>query len=200
MGQVLQAGAGQAPARQALLRAGLADTTPATTINRVCGSGLKAVMLAAAGIRAGDGDLYVAGGMESMNGAPFLLRKARFGYRLGTGTIDDSTVPTGCGAASRTATWAPTPSGSRSTTSVSREDQDAFALAVPPAGRRGPGGGPVRRRDGAGHRPRRQGPRDARHRRRGPARRLDARGAGEAQARVRPAGRRGPRRRDDRAP
>ena len=85
MGQVLQGGAGQAPARQALLRAGLADTTPATTINRVCGSGLKAIMLAAAAIRAGDGDLFVAGGMESMNGAPYLLRKARFGYRLGRG-------------------------------------------------------------------------------------------------------------------
>jgi acetyl-CoA C-acetyltransferase len=74
MGQVLQAGAGQAPARQALLRAGLADTTPATTINRVCGSGLKAVMLAAASIKAGDGDVFVAGGMESINGAQFLRR------------------------------------------------------------------------------------------------------------------------------
>src|SRR3954469_5584350 len=78
MGQVLQAGAGQAPARQALLRAGLPDTTPATTINRVCGSGLKSIMLAAASVKAGDGDLFVAGGMESMNQAPFLLRKARF--------------------------------------------------------------------------------------------------------------------------
>ena len=85
MGQVLQAGVGQAPARQALLEAGLPDTTPATTINRVCGSGLKAVMLAAASIKAGDGDVYVAGGMETMNGAPYLLRKARFGYRLGNG-------------------------------------------------------------------------------------------------------------------
>jgi acetyl-CoA C-acetyltransferase len=95
MGQVLQAGVGQAPARQALLRAGLADTTPATTINRVCGSGLKAIMLAAAGIKAGDGDLYVAGGMESMNGAPYLLRKARFGYRLGAATMDDAAVADG---------------------------------------------------------------------------------------------------------
>ena len=115
MGQVLGAGSGQAPARQALLRAGLADTTPATTINRVCGSGLKAIMFAAAGIRAGDGDLYVAGGMESMNQAPFLLRKARFGYRLGAGnpaTIRRSW--TGSGARSRTATWEPTRSGSRS--------------------------------------------------------------------------------------
>ena len=130
MGQVLQAGAGQAPARQALLRAGLADTTPATTINRVCGSGLKSIMFAAAGIRAGDGDVCVAGGMESMNQAPFLLRKARFGYRLGNG---DARGRDGARRAvvqrSRTATWAPTPSASRSRTSVSREDQDAFALA-----------------------------------------------------------------------
>jgi acetyl-CoA C-acetyltransferase len=128
MGQVLQGGAGQAPARQALLRAGLSDRTPATTINRVCGSGLKAVMLAAAGIRAGDGDLYVAGGMESMNGAPFLLRKARFGYRLGSGSLDDSAVSDGlwCGVedchmgthAERVAIHS----------QVSREDQDAFAL------------------------------------------------------------------------
>src|SRR5674476_526824 len=85
MGQVLQAGAGQAPARQAALAAGLSPTTPATTINRVCGSGLKAIMLGAAAIKAGDADLVVAGGMESMNGAPFLLQKARFGYRLGDG-------------------------------------------------------------------------------------------------------------------
>ena len=70
MGQVLQAGAGQAPARQALLKAGLSDTTPATTINRVCGSGLKSIMLAAAEIKAGDAEIVVAGGMESMNQAP----------------------------------------------------------------------------------------------------------------------------------
>ena len=70
MGQVLQAGVGQAPARQAALRAGLPVTTSATTINRVCGSGLKAIMLAAAEIRAGDAEIAVAGGMESMNLAP----------------------------------------------------------------------------------------------------------------------------------
>src|SRR4249920_15041 len=90
MGQVLQGGAGQAPARQAVLRAGLAETTSATTINRVCGSGLKAIMLAAAEIRAGDADLAIAGGMESMNGAPYLLPGARFGYRLGNAQIKDS--------------------------------------------------------------------------------------------------------------
>src|SRR4029450_2385624 len=95
MGQVLQAGVGQAPARQALLRAGLPDGTSATTINRVCGSGLKPIMLAAAEIRAGDAEIVVAGGMESMNQAPFLLRNARFGYRLGNGELVDSTVADG---------------------------------------------------------------------------------------------------------
>ena len=92
MGQVLQAGAGQAPARRAALGAGLRDQTPATTINRVCGSGLKAIMLAAAEIRAGDAELVVAGGMESMNGAPYLLPGARFGYRLGNGSLVDAAV------------------------------------------------------------------------------------------------------------
>src|SRR5687768_8817250 len=95
MGQVLQAGAGQAPARQAALRAGLPDGTSATTINRVCGSGLKSIMLAAAEIRAGDAEIAVAGGMESMNLAPFLLPNARFGYRLGNGELIDSTVHDG---------------------------------------------------------------------------------------------------------
>ena len=95
MGQVLQAGAGQAPARQAALRGGLPVTTSATTINRVCGSALKAVMLGAAEIRAGDAEVVVAGGMESMNGAPYLLPKARFGYRLGNGTLVDATVQDG---------------------------------------------------------------------------------------------------------
>ena len=89
MGQVLQAGAGQAPARQAALAAALPTSTPATTINRVCGSGLKAIMLAAAAIKAGDAEIVVAGGMESMNRAPFLLSRARFGYRLGDGTLQD---------------------------------------------------------------------------------------------------------------
>ena len=92
MGQVIQAGAGQAPARQAALLGGLPATTSATTINKVCGSGLKAIMLGAAEIRAGDADVVVAGGMESMNGAPYLLPRARFGYRLGDGTLVDATV------------------------------------------------------------------------------------------------------------
>ena len=128
MGQVLGAGSGQAPARQALLRAGLADTTPATTINRVCGSGLKAVMLAAASIRAGDGDLYVAGGMESMNQAPYLLRKARFGYRLGQGSLDDSAVTDGLWCAVEDCHMGTHAERVAIKAGVSRADQDAFAL------------------------------------------------------------------------
>src|SRR5258707_3570239 len=94
MGQVIQAGAGQAPARQAALNAGLADTTSATTINRVCGSGLKAIMLAAAEIKAGDAAVAVAGGMESMNLPPYLLPNARFGNRLGESRRGASALPT----------------------------------------------------------------------------------------------------------
>jgi len=128
MGQVLQAGAGQAPARQATLRAGLAETVPATTINRVCGSGLKAIMFAAAGIRAGDGDIFVAGGMESMNQAPFLLRKARFGYRLGAGTLDDAAVLDGLWCAIDDCHMGTHAERTAIRAGISREDQDALAL------------------------------------------------------------------------
>ena len=92
MGNVVQAGQGQAPARQAAIKAGLPATVGATTINKICGSGLKTVMLAAAMIAAGDGDIYVAGGMESMNNGPYLLHQARFGYRLGDGKLVDAMV------------------------------------------------------------------------------------------------------------
>src|ERR687896_2388591 len=95
MGQVIQAGAGQAPARQAALKAGLPVTVSATTINKVCGSGLKAVMLGAAAIRAGDADVIVAGGMENMNLGPHLLPGARSGYRLGDQKVIDATVHDG---------------------------------------------------------------------------------------------------------
>jgi acetyl-CoA C-acetyltransferase len=95
IGEVLQAGVGQAPARQAALKAGLPEGVSATTINKVCGSGLKAVMLGANAIRAGEAELIVAGGMESMNMAPYLLPGARFGYRLGDTTVVDATVHDG---------------------------------------------------------------------------------------------------------
>jgi acetyl-CoA C-acetyltransferase len=128
MGQVLQAGVGQAPARQAALRAGLPDGTSATTINRVCGSGLKAIMLAAAEIRAGDAEIVVAGGMESMNQAPFLLRDARFGYRLGNGELVDSTVADGLWCNVEDCHMGTHAERVAIGSHVSREDQDAFAL------------------------------------------------------------------------
>ena len=128
MGQVLQAGAGQAPARQAALRAGLPDTTSATTINRVCGSGMKSIMLAAAEIRAGDAEIAVAGGMESMNQAPYLLRNARFGYRLGNGELVDSTVADGLWCAIEDCHMGTHAERVAIKDRVSREDQDAFAL------------------------------------------------------------------------
>jgi len=128
MGQVLQAGAGQAPARQAALGAGLRETTPATTVNRVCGSGLKAIMLAAAGIRAGDAELVVAGGMESMNRAPYLLTGARFGYRLGNGTLVDAAVTDGLWCSFESCHMGTHAERVAIREQVSRVDQDAFAL------------------------------------------------------------------------
>jgi acetyl-CoA C-acetyltransferase len=129
MGQVLQAGVGQAPARQAALKAGLPVTTSATTINRVCGSGLKAIMLAAAEIRAGDAELVVAGGMENMNLAPYLLPKARFGYRLGDGAIVDATVHDGLWCAIEECHMGTHAERVAIADKVSRADQDTFALA-----------------------------------------------------------------------
>ena len=95
MGNVVTAGIGQAPARQAAIHADLPVDIPAFTVNKVCGSGLKAIMLAAQSIRAGDEQAFVAGGMESMSNAPYLLTKARTGYRLGDGTIVDAVVHDG---------------------------------------------------------------------------------------------------------
>jgi acetyl-CoA C-acetyltransferase len=95
MGNVVSAGLGQAPARQAALRGGLAEHVAALTINKVCGSGLKAVMLAAQGIATGDLEIAVAGGMESMSNCPYLLTRAREGYRMGNGEIIDSMINDG---------------------------------------------------------------------------------------------------------
>jgi len=95
MGNVVLAGQGQAPARQASIKAGIPPSVGATTVNKICGSGLKTVMLAAAMIAVGDGDIFVAGGMESMNNGPYLLPKARFGYRLGDGQLVDAMVHDG---------------------------------------------------------------------------------------------------------
>jgi len=95
MGNVLQAGVGQNPARQAALKAGFDPSIAAFTVNKVCGSGLKAVALATQAIRAGDGTAYVAGGMESMTNAPYMVRNARTGIRLGHGQIEDTMVADG---------------------------------------------------------------------------------------------------------
>src|SRR6202140_2470195 len=95
MGLVLAAGLGQNPARQAALGGGLANTVGAMTINKVCGSGLKAVALATQAIQAGDAEIVVAGGMESMTNAPYLLPKARAGYRMGNGELLDSLIQDG---------------------------------------------------------------------------------------------------------
>jgi acetyl-CoA C-acetyltransferase len=128
MGQVLQAGVGQAPARQAALTAGLPVTTSATTINRVCGSGLKAIMLAAGEIRAGDAEVAVAGGMENMTLGPYLLPKARFGYRLGDGAVIDATVHDGLWCAIDDCHMGTHAERVAIARHVSREDQDAYAL------------------------------------------------------------------------
>jgi acetyl-CoA C-acetyltransferase len=95
MGNVVSAGVGQAPARQAAIHSGLPVDIPAFTVNKVCGSGLKAVMLAAQAIRAGDAQAFVAGGMESMSNAPYLLTRARTGYHMGNGEIIDAVVRDG---------------------------------------------------------------------------------------------------------
>lgn len=95
MGTVLQAGLGQIPARQAAIAAGLPVTTSALTINKVCASGLRAVTMADTFQRMGEGEVFVAGGMESMSNAPYLLKKARFGYRMGNGELIDSMIHDG---------------------------------------------------------------------------------------------------------
>lgn len=95
MGQVLQAAVGQAPARQASLGAGIPNSVPCTTVNKVCGSGMKAIMMAAQAIALGDAEVVVAGGMESMSNAPYVLEKARTGYRMGNGVLLDSMIHDG---------------------------------------------------------------------------------------------------------
>jgi len=95
MGNVVSAGLGQNPARQAMIAAGLPVSVPAFTINKVCGSGMKAVVLATQAIKVGDAEVIVAGGMENMNSCPYLLPKARYGYRLGDGKLVDAMVNDG---------------------------------------------------------------------------------------------------------
>jgi acetyl-CoA C-acetyltransferase len=128
MGNVVSAGLGQAPARQAALRGGLPDSVGALTINKVCGSGLKAVMLAAALIRSGEARVVVAGGMENMSRAPYLLPQARTGYRLGNGELQDALVHDGLWCAVEQHHMGSAAEWIARRFEVSREAQDAFAL------------------------------------------------------------------------
>src|SRR5512141_2826270 len=127
MGNVIQAGNGQNPARQAALHGGLADHVAALTINKVCGSGLKAVMLAAQGIATGDIDIAVAGGMESMSNAPYLLPRVREGLRMGNGTIVDSMINDGLWCAFEQCHMGISGEVVAETYKVARSEQDAFA-------------------------------------------------------------------------
>jgi acetyl-CoA C-acetyltransferase len=128
MGNVLQAGSGQNPARQVALRAGIPPTVSALTINKVCGSGLKAVMLASQGIRLGEIEVAVAGGMESMTNAPYLLKRAREGYRLGHGELIDSMIYDGLWCAFDNWHMGCTGEVVAESYGVTREQQDEYAL------------------------------------------------------------------------
>jgi acetyl-CoA C-acetyltransferase len=127
VGQVLSGGCGQAPARQAMRGAGIPDQVHALTINKVCGSGLKAIMLGADSIRLGESDLVIAGGMESMSQAPYFLKKARGGYRLGHGEFLDLLIYDGLQDPYTGRHMGEIGDDSAKRNHLSREDQDAFA-------------------------------------------------------------------------
>jgi acetyl-CoA C-acetyltransferase len=128
MGNVLQAGQGMNPARQASINAGLPVQVPAMTINKVCGSGLKSVMLAAQSIKLGDADIVVAGGMESMSRAPYLLEKARFGYRMGDSQVIDEMIRDGLWDAFENCHMGITAENVCADYHLTREELDQFAL------------------------------------------------------------------------
>src|SRR5829696_7526173 len=128
MGQVLQGGAGQAPARQAAIAAGLPIETPADTVNKVCASSIRAIEIADSMIRAGDVEVVVTGGMESMTNAPYVLKRARFGYRLGDGEIIDSMVFDGLTSTFDELHMVQQNSKVARELGISREEQDAWAL------------------------------------------------------------------------
>ena len=128
MGQVLQAGAGQAPARQAAIAAGIPKEIGADTINKVCASSIRAVEIADAMIRAGDQELIVTGGMESMSNAPYILKQARFGYRLGDGTLIDSMTYDGLTSTFDQRHMVEQASFVSRELGISREEQDRWAL------------------------------------------------------------------------
>jgi acetyl-CoA C-acetyltransferase len=128
MGCVIQAGLGQNPARQAALKGGIPFGVSAVTINKVCGSGLKSVMMAAQGIQLGDSEIVVAGGMESMTNAPYLLPQARSGYRLGNGTLVDAMIHDGLWCAFENYHMGNTGEVVAERYRVTREEQDEYAL------------------------------------------------------------------------
>ena len=128
MGNVIQAGLGVNPARQSAMRAGIPQEVPSMTINKVCGSGLKAINLAAQAITAGEADIVVAGGMENMSQAPFLLKNARWGYRLGNSELVDSLIHDGLWDAFNNYHTAITGENIAEKYNISREEQDRFAL------------------------------------------------------------------------
>jgi acetyl-CoA C-acetyltransferase len=128
MGCVIQAGLGQNPARQAALFGGLPVTVSAVTVNKVCGSGLKSIMMAAQGVQLGDTEIVVAGGMESMSNAPYLMPKAREGYRLGNGALVDSVVNDGLWCAFDDQHMGCTGEVVSERFHVSREEQDEYSL------------------------------------------------------------------------
>ena len=128
MGCVIQAGLGQNPARQAALNAGIPPTVAAVTVNKVCGSGLKAVMMAAQGVQLGDSEMVVAGGMESMSNAPYLIPKAREGYRLGNGELVDSMIQDGLWCAFENYHMGCTGEVVAEEYSIGRSQQDEFAM------------------------------------------------------------------------
>jgi acetyl-CoA C-acetyltransferase len=127
-GQVLQGGAGQSPARQVALRAGIGVEVPAETINRVCGSGMRAVTLAESLIRVGDYDVVLTGGMESMTNAPYLLRKARTGYRMGDGVLEDMMIGDGLQCAIACRHMGIHGGNVAAEEGVTRQEQDDWAL------------------------------------------------------------------------
>ena len=157
MGQVVQAGVGQAPARQASIAAGIPTSANATTLNKVCASGLEAINQAAHAIRAGDSTVVVAGGMESMSQGPHLLPRARFGYRMGPATVQDSVVHDGL--------WSPwddqhmgmSAEAIAEKRGITRQEQDEYALRSHQRAVAAIARGPLQGRDHARRGPRSQG-------------------------------------------
>jgi len=129
LGQVLAAGVGQNPARQALIRAGIHHMTPAMTINKVCGSGLKATHLAAQAIMCGDAEIVIAGGQENMSASPHVLNGSRDGIRMGDGKLSDTMIVDGLWDAFNQYHMGTTAENVAKKYGVSREEQDQFALA-----------------------------------------------------------------------